>query len=167
MKADDNNIKKTVKAAGENTAVHSTVVEGSEMGEVKIHENVISSLVRKAIGGVEGVSRLAGSALVDNIAEIVGSRRMQSRAIAVELGEDNKVAIEVKVNLKFGYRVPEVAEVIQKNVICLVEDTTGMIVTKVNVLVQEIEEEVEPEDDEQIEDTEKSVDSVGVTLPIN
>lgn len=164
MKADENDVKKTVKTA-ENAANHSTVVEGSEMGEVKIHENVISSLVRKAIGGIEGVSRLAGSALVDNIAEIVGSRRMQSRAISVELGDENKVAIEVKVNLKFGYRVPEVAEIIQKNVICLVEDATGMIVTKVNVLVQEIEEEVEEEDEDDV-DPSTAVDA-SIISPIN
>ena len=160
MKADDAN--KTVKTA-EHVAAHATVVEGSEMGEVRIHENVIASLVRKAIGGVEGVSRLAGSALVNNIAEIVGSRKMQSRAITVELGDENKVEIEVKVNIIFGYRVPEVAEEIQKSVICLVEDATGMIVTKVNVLVQEIEEEVEEDEEEE----NATVDPVGVVPPIN
>ena len=80
--------------------VATAVLGDSEIGEVKIHENVISSLARRATLEVDGVSRLAGSLLVDNIAEIVGSRRMQDRAITVQMGEDNRVALEIKLNIK-------------------------------------------------------------------
>ncbi len=147
MKAAENP-KKTAPAPAAAAANTTTVLEGSEMGEVKIHENVIASLVRRAALSIEGVSRLAGSTLVDNIAEIVGSRRMQARAIAVDMGEDNRVAVEIKLNLKFGFKVPQVAEQVQKAVIEEIEATTGMTVTKVNVVVQEIEDPVqeEPED---------------------
>ncbi len=147
MKAAENP-KKTAAAPAAAAANTTTVLEGSEMGEVKIHENVIASLVRRAALSIEGVSRLAGSTLVDNIAEIVGSRRMQARAIAVDMGEDNRVAVEIKLNLKFGFKVPQVAEQVQKAVIEEIEATTGMTVTKVNVVVQEIEDPVqeEPED---------------------
>ena len=62
MKAAEESKKNAVPA--EHT---TTVLEGSEMGEVKIHENVIASLVRRAALSVEGVSRLAGNTLVDNI----------------------------------------------------------------------------------------------------
>ncbi len=133
-------------AAGQSAeAASSTAVEVNGMGEVKIHENVISALVRKAIMNIDGVSRLAGSALMDNIAEIVGNRRLQDRAITVNLGTENRVAIDLKVNLKFGYKVPVVATAIQKAVIEEVEQTTGMTVTGVNVIVQELEAEPEPE----------------------
>lgn len=139
----------------------STVLEGnSGLGDVRIHENVIASLVRKAALGVEGISRLAGNALVDNIAEFVGSRRMQSRAITIDMDDNNRVAIEVKVNIIFGYNIPEVAQAVQKAVVEGVESVTGMTVTKVHVVVQEIEEPVK--DDEEEEDAE-STDS----MPIN
>ena len=139
----------------------STVLEGnSGLGDVRIHENVIASLVRKAALGVEGISRLAGDALVDNIAEFVGSRRMQSRAITIDMDDNNRVAIEVKVNIIFGYNIPEVAQAVQKAVVEGVESVTGMTVTKVHVVVQEIEEPVK--DDEEEEDAE-STDS----MPIN
>ena len=62
------NSKKAEAPQVENT---TAALEGSELGEVKVHENVIASLVRRAALSVEGVSRLAGSTLVDNIAEIV------------------------------------------------------------------------------------------------
>ena len=132
-------------ASKEKPEVATAVLGDSDVGEVKIHENVISSLARRATLEVEGVSRLAGSLLVDNIAEIVGSRRMQDRAITVQMGEDNRVALEIKLNIKFGYRLPQVASAVQRAVISSIESTTGMTVSKVDVLVQEVEPEEEPE----------------------
>ncbi|MBQ8756149.1 MAG: Asp23/Gls24 family envelope stress response protein [Lentisphaeria bacterium] len=151
--------EETKKAEVQNDNV-ATVVEGSEMGDIKIHENVIAALVRKAALTIEGVSRLAGSSLVDNIAEIVGSRRMQARAIALEMDESHRVAIEVKINILVGYKVPELAQSVQKAVIEMVEQTTGMTVTKVNVLVQDIEEPVE-----EGEETDTAMDMTA--LPMN
>ena len=130
-----------------------TVLEDTGMGEVKIHENVISSLVRKAVMGVEGVSRLSGSQLVDIIAETVGSRRMQDRAITVQIDDNGRAAIDIKINLKFGFKIPEVSTAVQKAVISEVENTTGMTVTKVNVIVQELEtaeEAAEAENTDQV-----------------
>lgn len=128
----------------------TAVLGDNEIGEVKIHENVISSLARRATLEVEGVSRLAGSLLVDNIAEIVGSRRMQDRAISVIMGEDNRVSLEIKLNIKIGYRLPKVAAAVQKAVISAIESTTGMTVAKVDVLVQEVEPEVESDNDDNV-----------------
>ncbi len=122
--------------------------KGTELGLIKIHENVISSLVRKAILSVEGVTRLAGSSFVDNIAEIVGSRKMSDRAIAIVLDED-KVEVEVKINVLFGSTIPEVAGAVQKAVIQCVESTTGMTVKQVNVIIQEVEEEIVEEEPEE------------------
>ena len=131
------------KTNSENT---TAVLGDSDIGEVKIHENVISALARRAALEVEGVSRLAGSLLVDNIAEIVGSRRMQDRAITVQMGDSNRVSLEIKLNIKFGFRLPKVAAAVQKAVISAVENTTGMTVAKVDVLVQEVEPEPEMDD---------------------
>lgn len=115
----------------------------NELGVIKIHANVISSLVRKIANEIDGVTRLAGSTLVDSIAEYIGNRRISDRAIAICIDED-KVAIEIKVNIEFGYKVPEVAEALQTAVVEQVEATTGMTVTSVSVVVQEIEEPPAP-----------------------
>ena len=140
------NSKKAEAPQVENT---TAALEGSELGEVKVHENVIASLVRRAALSVEGVSRLAGSTLVDNIAEIVGSRRMQARAITVDMAENNRVSVEIKLNIKTGYNVPQVATAVQKAVIEEIEKTTGMTVLKVNVVVQEIDDPVPDDSDEE------------------
>ena len=153
-----NETKKSEPEVQQNTAL----LEGTEMGDVKIHENVVSALVRQAALDQEGVSRLAGSALVDDIANLVGSRRMQSRAISVELGEDGRVGIEIKLNLIFGYRIPDVALRVQKAVISAVEETTLMTVTRVNVLIQEIEDPVA-----EAEEAEEADTAVVDAMPIN
>ena len=113
--------------------------KGNDLGLIKIHGNVISSIVRRAALSIDGISRLSGSSFVDNIAEIVGSRKIHDRAIAIEIDED-KVAVEIKLNLLFGYNVPEIAAQVQSVIIEEVEKVTGMTVTSVNVIIQEIEE---------------------------
>lgn len=147
MRANAKNAE-AVTAPKPNAEAATATLGGSEIGEVKIHENVISALARRATLEVEGVSRLAGSLLVDNIAEIVGSRRMQDRAITVQMGDDNRVSLEIKLNIKIGFRLPKVAAAVQKAVISAIETTTGMTVAKVDVLVQEVEPEVEADDDD-------------------
>ncbi len=138
---------KTEKLPAANADNEAAVLEDTGMGEVKIHENVISMLVRKAALGVPGVSRLSGSQLVDIIAETVGSRRMQDRAISVEIGDNGLISLEVKINIKFGFKIPVVSAGVQKAVIAEVENTTGMTVTKVNVFIQEVEAEEEADED--------------------
>lgn len=128
---------------------NSMGLDDTELGDIRIHEGVIASLARRATLKVPGVSRLAGHALVDNIAEIVGSRRMQSRNITITLGEDNNVEIEIKVVFKFGFNIPQVATDVQKAVISEVEQTTGMNVTSVHILIQDIEEENHTDDEEE------------------
>ena len=68
----------TTAVANNRTAVTSDTP--SELGLIKIHDNVLASLVSRAVLGVEGVSRLAGSAIMENLAGIVGSH---SRAIEI------------------------------------------------------------------------------------
>lgn len=143
-------MKNTADAAAEKKEVkgnEAMMLGDSGLGDVKIHDGVIATLTRRAALAIEGVSRLAGNALVDNLAEIVGSRRMQSRAITISVNDNNQISIEVKLNLKIGYTIPEVAENVQKAVIADVEKVTGMTVTTVHVLVQDIDDDTSLDDE--------------------
>ena len=143
-------MKNTADAASEKKEVkgnEAMMLGDSGLGDVKIHDGVIATLTRRAALAIEGVSRLAGNALVDNLAEIVGSRRMQSRAIAISVNDNSQISIEVKLNLKIGYTIPDVAENVQKAVIADVEKVTGMTVTTVHVLVQDIDDDTSFDDE--------------------
>jgi uncharacterized alkaline shock family protein YloU len=147
MKSDANKTMPEAPAAPQ-TASETSLMEG-ELGEIKIHENVIANLVAMATRKVPGVSRLAGSTVVDAIASIVGSRRMQARAITVGIAGDNCVTIDLKLNILIGFRLPDVVQQVQRAVIDNIEAVTGMTVTRVNVAVQDIDEQPVEEDEEE------------------
>lgn len=145
MRINDENKDVTLQNNVDEKIISSSDIQS--FGELKIHENVIASLVRRATVSQKGISRLSGNNFVDTIGEIVGSRRIQDRAIFVKLCDDNRIEIEVKVVVLCGYVIPDVALAVQKSVISEVEKVTGMIVTAVNVTVQDVED-MAAEDDE-------------------
>lgn len=117
----------------------SSVSSKMTNGNIQIHESVITTIVRKVASEIDGVSRISGSSLVDNIAEIVGSKRIQDRAITVQMG-NACVSVEVAVNLYFGYKLPEVACELQTAIQEEIRKLTGLEVRKVDVIIREIEE---------------------------
>lgn len=139
----------------------ASLMEG-ELGEIKIHEDVIANLVAMATLKVPGVSRLAGSTVVDAIASIVGSRRMQARAITIGIAGDNRVTIDLKLNILVGYRLPDVVQQVQRAVIDSIEEVTGMTVTRVNVAVQDIDEQPVEEDEENEGENKENPDSSAI-----
>lgn len=143
---DEKNVQTEAKT--EEKVIVSTRNDVQSFGELKIHENVIASIVRKATLAQEGVSRLSGNNFVDTIGEIVGSRRIQDRSIIVKFSDDNRIELEIKIVVRFGFIVPEVAAAVQQSVITDVEAMTGMTVVAVNVTVQDIEEEYADDDDD-------------------
>ena len=111
-------------------------------GNIQIHESVVTSIVRKVASETEGVSRISGNSIVDNIAEIVGSKRIQDRSISVQMGE-SCVAVKVAVNLYFGYKLPQVANTLQTAIQDEIRKLTGLNVSKVDIIIRDIDEPVE------------------------
>ena len=119
---------------------------GSNLGIIRIHDNVLAALVSRAVLSVAGVSRMAGSAIIDNLAGIVGSH---SRAIEIIKESDDKIKIVVKINICFGTVIPVVAVAVQRQVIEQVEKAAGISVTSVDVIVQQLDDPDEDNDAEQ------------------
>lgn len=112
----------------------------NSVGVIRVHESVIASIVRKVTLETEGVMRLSGSSLVDNLAEIVGSKKIQDRSITVEMGASS-VSVEIGVVIKYGVPIPPTAEAIKNSVSAEISRLTGMKVGKVNIVVMDLEEE--------------------------
>ena len=144
MKNTENAANSTVAASNARTTVTSDAP--SELGLIKIHDNVLAALVSRAVLSVEGVSRLAGSAIMDNLAGMVGSH---SRAIEIVKDGEDKLKIVVKVNIFYGTVIPTAAVEIQRQIIEQVESATGVTVASVDVIVQQLDEEY---DDEEADD---------------
>ena len=109
----------------------------SHLGDMKMKKNnvdnlavfsdVISSLVLKATGDVEGL-------------EIINSKTESKRAgknksIVVKFLPNDKVTLDVSVAIKYGYVVPDVVSLAQEKIISAVEGATKYKVQSVNVQV--------------------------------
>ncbi|OQA83699.1 MAG: hypothetical protein BWY31_02787 [Lentisphaerae bacterium ADurb.Bin242] len=108
-------------------------------GVIRITGGAIATIVRKAACSVEGVTRITGNSIVDNIAEFVGSKKIQDRSIQVEIKESS-VAIELAINICYGVSLPEIAANVQKNVSAEIHNLTGLTVERVNVIIREMED---------------------------
>ncbi len=138
MKSNETVGLNTTAPVSAQSRMSSTSETNSELGVIKIHDNVLASLVSRAALGVEGVSRLAGSAIIDNLAGMVGSH---SRAIDIVKDADNdKLKIVVRLNFKFGAVIPEVAVAVQRAVIEQVERAAGLSVAAVDVVIQQLDD---------------------------
>jgi len=105
----------------------------SELGVVRIADEVVSIIAGLAATEIEGVAAMSGG-IGGGIAEMLGRRNL-TKGVKVEVGtEDAKIDIYIVV--RYGVRIPDVAWDIQESVKSAVEKMTGLNVTQVNIHVQ-------------------------------
>jgi len=109
--------------------------EGTDLGAIQIHNNVIAIIARLSALKVPGVVEMSGS-IVDGIAGMIGKKSLD-RGIRVDL-DDNTVTVELHVVLEYGVRIPQVAWQLQNEVRQAVGQMTGKNVRAVNVVVQSV-----------------------------
>ena len=110
----------------------------SELGNIRIADEVVKTIAAKAAGDVEGVYKLAGG-VVDEVSKMLGKKR-PTNGVKVEVGEV-ECSIEVYLVIKYGYKIAEVAEAVQKAVLEEVSNLSGLKVVEVNVYVQNVKME--------------------------
>lgn len=119
----------------------------SELGNIRISDEVVKTLVAKVAVEVEGVYKLAGG-VVDEVSKMLGKKRL-TNGVKVEVGE-KECSIEVYIVVEYGYRIPEVAEEVQKVILESVSNLSGLKVVEVNVYVQNIKVHEQPEIEEEV-----------------
>ena len=121
----------------------------NDAGAIRISANAIATIVRRAACSVDGVTRITGSSLVDNIAEFVGSRKVLDRSIQIVI-QNSMVSVELSINICYGVSLPKIASNVQRVVANQIEDLTGLQVEQINVIIREMEdlsEETETEEE--------------------
>lgn len=114
----------------------------TEMGAIRIADEVVSTVAGLAAMEVEGIAAMSGGWGTD-LAEKLG-RKNFGKGIKVEVNND-ETRIDIYVAVQFGYPIPEVAENVQKEVKVAVETMTGLKVTAVNVHVVSVQMNKQPE----------------------
>ena len=102
------------------------------MGEVKTADDVAAIIAGIAATEVEGVASMAGNITKEIISKL-GMKNL-SKGVKVKV-EEGSVIVELSLNIKYGYNVPEVSANVQDKVKTSIENMTGLIVSEVNVQI--------------------------------
>lgn len=113
----------------------------SELGNIRIADDVVKTIAAKAASDVEGVYKLAGG-VVDEVSKMLGKKRL-TNGVKVEVGE-KECSIEVYIIVEYGYKIPHVAQEVQEAVLTAVSNLSGLKVVEVNIYVQNVMDKEEP-----------------------
>lgn len=121
---------------------------GVSPDSIRISATALAAIVKRAACSVDGVTRITGSSLVDNIAEFVGSKKILGRAIQIAI-QKSAVSVELSINIRYGVSLPKTASEVQREVASQLEELTGLQVLQVNVIIREMEDPSDIPDDEE------------------
>ena len=102
------------------------------IGEVQIADEVVSIIAGLAATEVEGVASMAGN--ITN--ELVGKLGMKnlSKGVKVDVTEEH-VSVDLSLNIKYGYNIPDVSERVQDRVKSAIENMTALTVLDINIRI--------------------------------
>lgn len=101
-------------------------------GNVRISDEVITIIAGLAATEVTGVASMAGN--ITN--ELVGKLGMKNLNRGVKISvDDDHVSVELSLNMKYGYSIPDVSEKVQERVRTAIETMTGLTVLEVNIKI--------------------------------
>ena len=113
---------------GNNYTIHENV----NIGEVRVADEVVAIIAGLAATEIEGVSSMAGN-ITNELVSKLGMKNL-SKGVKVTVNETS-VAVDLALNLKYGYGIPEVSSKVQEKVKTAIETMTGLEVSLVNVRI--------------------------------
>ena len=110
----------------------------TDLGLLKINNDVIASIAKNAALEVNGVEAIKSSP-VTMITDFF-SNGYSKKGIKLDITE-NEVKVNITITVKFGINIPDVAGMVQENIRAAIEDMTGLLVSEVNVNIGDIHAE--------------------------
>ncbi len=113
----------------------STLKESKGKGQVQIADEVVAIIAGLAATEVDGVASMAGN--ITN--ELVGKLGMKNLAkgVRVEVSPES-VVVDMALNVKYGYSIPNVSKTVQEKVKAAIENMTGLTVSEVNIRIANV-----------------------------
>ena len=108
----------------------------TEFGAIQIHKNAIAEIIIAAIAQMDGV-RLIESNVTARFLEMLGEK--QYPGIKIEFDDEHNVSIELKVCLRYGFKIPDIAKEIQRVVKIAIEKSVDINLKEININVHSID----------------------------
>ena len=109
------------------------IVANQDNSEIKIADDVVAVIAGVAVSEVNGVAGMAGG-FAGGITEVLSGKKNLAKGIKVEV-QEQVVKVDVALNIRFGYAIPEVSTKVQERVKSAIENMTGLEVSNINVRI--------------------------------
>ena len=114
----------------------SLKIKEDKIGEIRVADDVVSIIAGLAATEVEGVGSMAGN--ITN--EIVAKTGIKNLAKGVRVDVmDGIVTVDLNLNIRYGYAIPEVSGNVQERVRTAIETMTGLEVGTINVRIASVD----------------------------
>lgn len=116
------------------------MIDSVVQGKTIMADGVIAKIVGIAAREVDGVHDLAGSgptATLSGLASRVTGADQRAQGVLVEVGE-REVAVDLRMVVLYGVNIPQLADVVRRNIGNRVSGITGLIVKEVNINVVDL-----------------------------
>ena len=114
----------------------SLKIKEDQMGVIRVADDVVSIIAGLAATEVEGVASMAGN-ITNEIVAKTGIKNL-AKGIRVEV-LDGIVTVDVNLNIRYGYAIPEVSGNVQERVRTAIETMTGLEVGTINVRIASVD----------------------------
>ena len=114
----------------------SLKIKEDKIGEIRVADDVVSIIAGLAATEVEGVSSMAGN-ITNEIVAKTGIKN-PSKGVHVDV-MDGVVTVDLDLNIKYGYAIPEVSGNVQERVHTAIETMTGLTVGSINVRIASVD----------------------------
>lgn len=118
--------------ADENITMEAMDIQG---GKITFAPEVIATIATLAVNEVEGVDGMGGT-MVEGLTGMLNKKNL-TKGIKVELNE-NTAIMDINIVVKYGFKIHEVSNAVQRKVKSTIETMTGLEVVAVNVYVQSV-----------------------------
>lgn len=109
-----------------------TLKDDGGSGIISIADDVVAMIASIAATEVDGVSSLVGN-ITNELMSRVGMKKL-TKGVKV-LVSDGKVHVDLAVNIKYGYNIPETCQNVQNKVKATIENMTGLDVDNINISI--------------------------------
>ena len=114
----------------------SLKIKEDKIGVIRVADDVVSIIAGLAATEVEGVSSMAGN-ITNEIVAKTGIKNL-SKGVHVDV-MDGIVTVDLDLNIKYGYAIPEVSGNVQERVRTAIETMTGLEIGTVNVRIASVD----------------------------
>jgi len=112
------------------------IIREDDNSLVSVSNQVIAIIAGLAATEVEGVSSMAGN-IKNELIMRLGMKDL-SKGVRVDFGEGT-VSIDLALNIKNGYSIPDVSKSVQENVKNAIIQMTGLEVVSVNIRIVSVD----------------------------